>query len=149
MDPNSNTPLVNAGYQIARTDIGNKYGVPVNDPIFQAASDLIAAAFAAGLTPEAPEAAPGDPLRAANMGNKVHYDRLNGGEGDQLPSKLQTQYPDTEFRFARRGQSGPDVEVVGGTHPSDYPGSSWAPGNDFGDFKPGTANGSKTFAREE
>jgi len=82
---------------------------------------------------------------AANMGNKVHYDELNGGKGQGLPTELSKKYPDTEFEFSRRGQAGVDVKVVGGKHPSQYPSSAWKPGNDYADFKPGTASGQKTF----
>jgi hypothetical protein len=67
----------------------------------------------------------------AQRGNDFHYDLQNGG-----PGQLQQMYPQTEFRFTPRGASGPDVEVVGGVHPSAYPGSTWYPGSDFGDFKP-------------
>jgi hypothetical protein len=85
---------------------------------------------------------------AANMGNKVHYDVLNGGAGRELPTALSEQFPDTMFRFARRGQRGADVEVVGGRHPSDCPGSFWKPNNKFGDFKPNSLSGHDKFARE-
>jgi len=66
------------------------------------------------------------PLR---NGNSFHY-----GEGGG-PDQLQDMYPDTEFDFAARGEAGPDVTYTGGTHPSEYPGSTWEPGNDYGDFK--------------
>ena len=59
------------------------------------------------------------------IGNYLHYDSLNGGAGTKLPSDLAAMYPQTDFRFARRGEAGVDVEVVGGIHPSDtsvYPG---------------------------
>lgn len=74
-------------------------------------------------------------------GNAFHYDELNGGiPGTQGgPSQLQSLYPHTEFRFAPRGVSGPDVQVVGGLHPSDplaYPGTNWPVGSDTADFKP-------------
>jgi hypothetical protein len=85
---------------------------------------------------------------AANTGNRVHYDSLNGAKGQELPSALQQKYPDTEFRFTRRGQAGADVEVVGGRHPSDYPGSTWQKGKNHADFKPDTTNGRSKFGRE-
>jgi hypothetical protein len=67
----------------------------------------------------------------AQRGNNFHYDLVNGG-----PPQLQARYPETEFAFKPRGAAGPDVEVTGGVHPSTYPGSTWYPGSDFGDFKP-------------
>ncbi len=84
---------------------------------------------------------------AVDMGNRVHYDQLNGGPAGSvgLPTELSARFPNTQFRFTPRGARGADVEVVGGTHPSQYPGSTWAPGNRFGDFKPGTVSGGKTF----
>jgi RHS repeat-associated protein len=89
-----------------------------------------------------------DRLSALRMGNKVHYDEMNGGTGQELPTAIARRYPLTQFRFARRGQKGADVEYIGGLHPSAYEGSSWEPGNDFGDFKPATPNGIKTFNKE-
>ena len=86
--------------------------------------------------------------KATNMGNKVHYDELNGGTGQQLPTALQNEFPETEFNFTRRGAAGADVEVTGGTHPSEYPGSTWSPENDFADFKPNTESGAKTFEKD-
>lgn len=72
---------------------------------------------------------------AVELGNRVHYDALNGGSGVGLPTELSLRYPDTQFKFTRRGEKGADVEVIGGVHPSAYPGSTWNPGNNFGDFK--------------
>jgi hypothetical protein len=85
------------------------------------------------------------PESSTDLGNQVHYDELNGSTGQELPTKLSECYPDTEFEFAGRGERGPDVTVTGGTHPSEYPGSTWDPDNDFGDFKPDTSSGAKTF----
>ena len=87
---------------------------------------------------------------AADLGNRVHYDQLNGGAAGsvELPSALQARYPNTQFRFARRGEQGPGVEVVGGAHPSQYPNSTWDPANNFGDFKPGTTSGTRTFNQD-
>ena len=82
---------------------------------------------------------------AVNKGNKFHYDDLNGGKGKSGPNQLQEMYPDTEFRFTRRGEKGADVEVVGGKHPSEYSNSTWKPGNNYGDFKPNTPSGKRTF----
>ena len=78
--------------------------------------------------------------------NQFHYDLENGG-----PAQLEQQYPQTRFRFTSRGAKGPDVEWFGGIHPSDqsvYPGSTWQPGNDYGDFKPNTSSGWSRFWRE-
>ena len=87
---------------------------------------------------------------ALNMGNKVHYDQLNGGTGEWLPTELQKMYKDTEFSFPRRGQRGADVEYVSGMHPSKYKLNpmKWPEGFNYGDFKPGTANGYKTFLKD-
>ena len=84
---------------------------------------------------------------AVNSGNMRHYDRLNGGVGEQLPSALlpANQYLKTIFSFKKRGQSGADVEDVDGLHPSQYPGSTWNSGNNFGDFKPNTKSGIYKF----
>jgi hypothetical protein len=83
---------------------------------------------------------------SAQRGNQFHYDLQKGG-----PAQLQATYPQTDFDFAPRFQAGPDVEVVGGVHPSDpniYPGTTWRPGSDFGDFKPDNASGQRTFQRD-
>jgi RHS repeat-associated protein len=85
---------------------------------------------------------------AANLGNKVHYDELNGGTGKELPSALVQQYPETQFRFAKRGEKGADVKYVGGKHPSEYPNSTWKPGNNHADFKPNTKSGKSKFNSE-
>ncbi len=103
-----------------------------------------ASSFAKPKTVEVPSVAP----NSTNLGNLVHYDELNGSTGQRLPTALQNQFSDTEFYFARRGQTGPDVEVLGGTHPSAYPGSNWNPLNDFGDFKPDTPSGARRFLSE-
>ncbi len=76
------------------------------------------------------------------------YDELNGATGQTGPSQLSAMFPDTEFAFARRGQSGPDVTVTGGTHPSEYPNSIWSSESNFGDFKPNTESGARTFRRD-
>jgi len=83
-----------------------------------------------------------------DIGNNVHYDQLNGGTGTKLPSELQAHYPDTEFRFARRGAKGANVEYQGGTHPSQYSESEWPEGMDHGDFKPNTPYSAKNFYKE-
>lgn len=89
--------------------------------------------------------------KSINAGNRFHYDRLNGSDGEYGPSQIQSRYPDTEFAFPRRGQKGADVQYRGGPHPSDqsaYPGSKWPRDCDCGDFKPNTASGRRTFNRE-
>lgn len=78
---------------------------------------------------------------SANLGNLFHYDELNGGPSGVKggPWQLSQMYPHTDFRFTPRRVAGPDVEVVGGTHPSDpivYPGTRWYPGSNYADFKP-------------
>jgi hypothetical protein len=85
---------------------------------------------------------------AANTGNRVHYDSLNGGTGSALPTELSAKYPNTTFQFTRRGAAGADVMVLpGGMHPSAYQGSTSAPGNNYADFKPNTASGTANFNR--
>ncbi len=83
-----------------------------------------------------------------SQGNRLHYDRLSGGQGEGLPTDLQRRFPNTEFRFARRGQRGADALVVGGQHPSEYPGSTWPPTAMRGDFKPDTTSGHRRFRSE-
>ncbi|HEY6560417.1 MAG TPA: SpvB/TcaC N-terminal domain-containing protein [Polyangiaceae bacterium] len=70
---------------------------------------------------------------AASRGSSLHADKPG-----HLPDQLRARYPDTKFEFTKPGQPGRDVRVVGGKHPSEYPGSSWKPGVSHGDFKPGT-----------
>jgi hypothetical protein len=67
----------------------------------------------------------------------------------ELPDQLKERYPETQFRFTEQGKKGQDVEVVGGRHPSDYPGSTWPKDVNFADFKPGTAEGRKTFESDQ
>ena len=66
-----------------------------------------------------------------------------------LPDQLRKRYPDTEFEFTKPGESGQDVKVTGGRHPSDYPGSDWPKSVDRGDFKPDTSGGRKTFRSDQ
>jgi hypothetical protein len=81
---------------------------------------------------------------AAEFGRMVHRDQPG-----MLPDQLRATYPDTEFEFTPEGIKGQDVKVVGGTHPSDYPGSEWPPGVDHADFKPDTPSGRKTFDSDQ
>jgi hypothetical protein len=83
-----------------------------------------------------------------NTGNAVHYDQLNGGTGVGAPTQLQQRYPNTPFRFTPRGAKGPDVNVVGRPHPSEYPGSTWPAGFNNADFKPNTPSGARTFYQQ-
>jgi hypothetical protein len=87
-------------------------------------------------------------LEDAALGNRAHYDVLNGGSGQALPTELSQVFQETEFYFARRGEKGPDVVVTGGKHPSEYPDSMWPSGVDYADFKPVTESGARTFAKE-
>ncbi len=79
----------------------------------------------------------------AQLGKEFHYDRLNGGDAGNYggASQLQDIYPNTEFRFTPNGASGPDIEVVGGQHPSTYGRGDWPAGADIADFKPATRQG--------
>jgi hypothetical protein len=91
-----------------------------------------------------------DRLSRSYLHQWVIMDELqrNGGQGAGGPTQLEDMYPETEFRFTRRGQSGPDVVVVGGKHPSEYPGSTWPSGVDHGDFKPDTPFSAIKFQEE-
>jgi len=66
-----------------------------------------------------------------------------------LPDQLRAQYPNTEFSFTKHGVVGQDVRVTGGNHPSAYGTSSWPEGVNYGDFKPGTPGGAKTFRYDQ
>ena len=85
------------------------------------------------------------------IGNYLNYDRLNGGTGTKLPSDLAAMYPQTRFRFTRRGEAGADVEFVGGVHPSNtsvYPGTQWPVNANYGDFKPNTPSGWRKLQKQ-
>ena len=71
-------------------------------------------------------------LSDMEWGNQLHYDQFSGGTGTGLPTQLLLRYPNTTFDFTGRGV---DVIYTGGVHPSQYPGSTWKPGNNYGDFK--------------
>ena len=97
----------------------------------------------------------GNPANRAAVynGNEMHYDCLNGGQGYAgsgvgAPTQLQNRFPDTQFRFPPRGAAGVDVTVAGGTHPSQYSGSTWPTGVMTADFKPYTASGMNAVPRE-
>jgi len=82
--------------------------------------------------------------KAVEIGNRVHYDKTTdpfkyrhaGG-----PTQLQNKFRETTFEFAKRGQGGIDVKVIGGKHPSVYPESTWPSGMNQADFKPNTPTG--------
>jgi RHS repeat-associated protein len=76
--------------------------------------------------------------KAASCGSKLHADRPGN-----LPGQLRNKYPETQFKFTPPGVAGPDVQVTGGMHPSFL--GDWPEGVDFGDFKPDTAGGLRTF----
>ena len=82
--------------------------------------------------------------KAASRGSSLHSDKPGN-----LPDQLRERYPDTDFEFKPPGKPGQDVEVSGGTHPSEYPDSGWHPDADHGDFKPNTKGGDKTFKRDQ
>ena len=82
--------------------------------------------------------------KAVEIGNKVHYDKTTdpskfSHEGG--PTQIQNRYPNTTFKFAKRGQRMIDVEYISGPHPSTYPGSTWSSGINKADIKPDTVTG--------
>lgn len=81
---------------------------------------------------------------AAGRGSTLHSDRPG-----HLPDQLRARYPETQFEFTKPGQRGQDALVVGGTHPSQYPGSTWPAGVNRADFKPGTPSGAQTFRSDQ
>ena len=81
---------------------------------------------------------------AASQGSSYHADQPG-----MLPDQLRNTYLETEFEFTKPGVAGQDVQVVGGMHPSAYPGSDWPEGVNYGDFKPDTASGAKTFRSDQ
>jgi RHS repeat-associated protein len=100
-------------------------------------------------SPSPPRGASNPAVRnSLNTGNAIHYDQLNGGTGVGGPTQIQQRYPNTRFRFTHRGAKGPDVEVVGRPHPSQYPGSTWPAGSNSADFKPNTLSGARTFYQQ-
>jgi YD repeat-containing protein len=81
---------------------------------------------------------------AAARGSTFHADRPG-----HLPDQIRGKYDATQFEFKPPGQPGQDVKVVGGKHPSKYPGSSWPKDKKFADFKPDTPGGRKTFKYDQ
>ena len=81
---------------------------------------------------------------AAIRGSALHADRPG-----MLPDQLRTRYPNTQFEFTKSGVAGQDVRIVGGDHPSIDGSSSWPEGVNYGDFKPGTPEGIKTFKYDQ
>lgn len=82
--------------------------------------------------------------QASLRGTSLHADQPGN-----LPDQLRARYPETVFEFTRPGQSGQDVRVVGGRHPSEYAGSDWPSNVNHGDFKPDTAGGLRTFRSDQ
>jgi hypothetical protein len=80
----------------------------------------------------------------ARRGSTWHADHPG-----RLPEQLRERYPETNLEFRKPGIRGQDVTVVGGKHPSEYPGSTWPEGVDYGDFKPDTPDGRKTFKQDQ
>jgi RHS repeat-associated protein len=78
-----------------------------------------------------------------DAGKAFHYDRFNGGKADNYggPSQLRDIYPNTEFKFTPLFEEGPDVEFVGGQHPSTYGRGNWPAGADRAEFKPANKSG--------
>jgi RHS repeat-associated protein len=83
--------------------------------------------------------------KAVDVGIKVHYDKTtdpskykHAGGPTQVKKEI---YPESSFRFARRGQKGPDVIWTGRKHPSTYRDSRWPSGVNQADFKPDTPTG--------
>lgn len=81
---------------------------------------------------------------ASTFGTMMHADKPG-----RLPDQMRAELPETELKFNPPGQPGPDMQVVGGKHPSDYPRSTWPRGVDFADFKPDTPGGRATFRRDQ
>jgi RHS repeat-associated protein len=82
--------------------------------------------------------------RAASRGSTLHSDKPG-----HLPDQLRQRYPETEFEFAKPGVIGQDVKVIGGTHPSEYAGSTWPEGVYHADFKPNSPSGKYTFRADQ
>jgi hypothetical protein len=70
---------------------------------------------------------------------------LHADKPGNLPDQLRDKYQYTSFKFTKPGVPGPDAQVIGGVHPSFYPSGDWPGGVDFGDFKPDTEGGLRTF----
>lgn len=81
---------------------------------------------------------------AASRGSTLHSDKPG-----HLPDQLRDLYPETTFDFTKPGVAGQDVRVLRGTHPSQYPGSTWPTNINYADFKPGTPSGARTFASDQ
>lgn len=82
--------------------------------------------------------------KAAARGSTLHSDKPGN-----LPDQLRQRYPETRFAFTKPGVFGQDAKVVGGKHPSDYEGSTWKVGANYGDFKPDTPSGHATFKSDQ
>jgi hypothetical protein len=82
--------------------------------------------------------------KAAARGSTLHSDKQGN-----LPDQLRQKYPETQFEFTKPGTKGQDVKVTGGKHPSEYEGSTWKQGVNYGDFKPDTSSGHATFKSDQ
>lgn len=82
--------------------------------------------------------------KAAARGSTLHSDKPG-----HLPDQLREKYPETQFEFTKPGVKGQDVKVTGGKHPSEYEGSTWKQGVNYGDFKPDTSSGHATFKSDQ
>ncbi|WP_224367881.1 hypothetical protein [Hyalangium versicolor] len=109
---------------------------PPSAPAAAAASNSAASKPKGGAHPET--------KKAASFGSTLHSDKPG-----KLPDQLRQKFPETQLEFTKPGQAGQDVKVVGGKHPSEYEGSTWKPGVDFGDFKPDTPSGRATFKSDQ
>ncbi len=81
---------------------------------------------------------------AALSGTALHSDKPGN-----LPDQLRSMYPETVFKFTPPGKAGQDAQVIGGMHPSAYPYGNWPKGVNYGDFKPNTDGGRRTFQSDQ
>ena len=124
---------------------GVVYPVTVLQMAAAADEDSESSSAAPGGAPSAPKGSANPAVRkAAGQGSRLHSDKPG-----HLPDQLRQKYPETEFEFTPSGTAGQDVKVVGGKHPSEYPGSNWPKGVDHGDFKPDSAGGRRTFRSDQ
>ncbi|BCU78559.1 RHS repeat-associated core domain-containing protein [Luteolibacter sp. LG18] len=128
--------------------LGFETGDPSPPPTGSSSSGNPEGTSAKTTTEESGKAAKGsqneNTREAATRGSSLHSDKPGN-----LPDQLRDKYPDTEFDFKKPGQAGQDVEVKGGVHPSEYDGSQWSPKVKYGDFKPDTPGGRKTFKSDQ
>ncbi len=118
------------------TAFGSLGGLAGSHIAFASAGDVAPSSARGGANPAV--------QKAASRGSTLHSDKPG-----HLPDQLRQRYPDTQFEFTKPGQVGQDVRVVGGKHPSEYPGSNWPKGVDRADFKPNTPGGNRTFQSDQ